>query len=151
MESIPRGHVLPVVPVAQIRTAHHPHHLVAQEATAAAAEVIDRIPHHHTLTEVVLSRGVVIVEDEEVTALLLTVVEVIAVAATPQDHDRRTMMMMTINSVPRQGRLQLQAPKIMLVKACVRQGRERISTFHPPLPPIKIMKWIRVSHRLEVR
>ena len=106
MASIPRGHVLLVVPAAQIRTAHHPHHLVAQEATAAAAEVIDRIPHRHTLTQVVegdgvgSSRGVVIVEGEEVTALFLTVVEVIAVAATPRDHDRQTMMIMTRNSVP---------------------------------------------------
>jgi hypothetical protein len=108
MASIPRGHVLLVVPAAQIRTAHHPHHLVAQEATAAAAEVIDRIPHPHrrTLTKVVEgdgvgpSRGVVIAEGEEVTALLLTVVEVIAVAATPRDHDCQTMMIMTRNYVP---------------------------------------------------
>jgi hypothetical protein len=122
--SIPRGQVLLVVPAVQIRTAHHPHHLVAQEATAVAAEVIDRIPHRPTLTKVVEdngvgpSRGVVIVEDEELTALLLAVAEVTAVAATPHDRRMMMMMMMTRKSVPRQGRVRRQT-KIMLATACV--------------------------------
>ena len=137
MASIPREHVLLVVPEARIRTAHHPHRtfLVAQEATA---EAIDRIPQHPTLAKVAeddgagLSRG-----DEEVTALLPVVVEVIAVAATPRD--RQTMM--TRNSMPRQGMVQLQTLKIMPATACVGHVQELITPcpFHP-LPLVKIMK-----------